>query len=354
MSTAVTTTSISVPGWLPKTWAETRPFRPVLFLLIGLFILLSITQPGFLTPINISNALTSMAVLWMVAMGATFVLLTGGIDLSSGAIAALAGIGMARVLEIGIGGPIVVIGAVLFGALVGAISNGLLVGLLGLNVFVVTLASMTALTGVVNLWSNANSFFIQDPAVIWIATGRILGIPVPIILMVLVLVVFWFIQGRTYFGRDMYAVGGSMKAAKLSGIRTARTHIAVYAIAGGMSALAGVIMVGRIGAATPQPDNSLPLIAIAAILLGGTALAGGSGSVIGTALGVLFIGFLQNGLSMSGVPSFWQQIVTGVILVIAVLGDRLGTLGRRSRGLRTRMARRPASVAIQPVASQKR
>jgi ribose/xylose/arabinose/galactoside ABC-type transport system permease subunit len=274
---------------------------------------------------------TSVAVLWMVALGATLVLLTGGIDLSSGAIAALSGIALSKALEASVPGPIVIVIVVLFGAIVGAVANGLLVGGLGLNVFVVTLASMTALTGVVNLWSNANTTFVPDTSVRWLASGNVLGVPVPILLMLLTLAVFLFVQNRTYFGRDVYAVGGSMKAAKLSGIRTMRTQVAVYAIAGAMAGLAGVLAVGRIGAAAPQPDNSLPLVSIAAILLGGTALLGGSGSVVGTALGVLFVGFLQNGLSISGVPTFWQQVLTGVILVVAVLGDRVGMLRRRTR-----------------------
>jgi ribose transport system permease protein len=150
--------------------------------------------------------------------------------------------------------------------------------------------------------------------------------------------VFLYVQTRTYFGRDIYAVGGGMIAARLSGIRTSRTLVMVWAVAGAVAALAGIIAVGRIGAAAPVPDDTLPLNAIAAILLGGSALTGGVGGVGGTALGVLFIGVLQNGLSLSGIPTYWQQIVTGIILVIAVLGDRL-------QGSRLRISRRPGSPA---------
>jgi ribose/xylose/arabinose/galactoside ABC-type transport system permease subunit len=324
-------TTIATPHAGRRLWARTRPFRPVLTLLITILIVFSLTQPSFFTANNLRNAVTSVAVLWIIAMGATLVQLTGGIDLSSAAIAALAGIGLAKSLEAGLPGPAVIVVVVIFTAVVGAVTNGLLIGGLGLNVFVVTLASMTALTGVVNLWSDANTFFVADPAVRWLASGSLLGVPVPILLMVLTLGLFLFMQDRTYFGRDVFAVGGSMKAAKLSGIRTMRTQVVVYAIAGGMAGLAGVLAVGRIGAAAPQPDSSLPLIAIAAILLGGTTLSGGSGSVAGTALGVLFIGVLQNGLSISGVPTFWQQVLTGVILIVAVLGDRLGIIRRPRR-----------------------
>jgi ribose/xylose/arabinose/galactoside ABC-type transport system permease subunit len=133
-----------------------------------------------------------------------------------------------------------------------------------------------------------------------------------------------YVQSRTYFGRDVYACGGNVTAARLSGISVARTTIAVYAIAGACAALGGIVAVGRTGAATPQVDTSLALQAIAAVLLGGTSLAGGAGGVGGTVLGVLFIGTLQNGLSIAGVQSFWQQILTGIVLIAAVLGDRIG------------------------------
>jgi ribose transport system permease protein len=160
----------------------------------------------------------------------------------------------------------------------------------------------------------------------------------PIWIMTAAFLVFLYVQTRTYFGRDIYAVGGGMTAARLSGIRTSRTQVTVWAVAGAMAALAGIVAVGRIGAASPLPDNTLPLNAIAAILLGGSALTGGVGGVGGTALGVLFIGVLQNGLSLSGIPTYWQQIVTGIILVVAVLGDRL-------QGSRLRIGTRPGSPA---------
>jgi ribose transport system permease protein len=203
----------------------------------------------------------------------------------------------------------------------------LLVGRLSLSVFVVTLASMTALTGVVQLWSGSASFFVTSPFFLGLGTNSFLGLPIPVWCMIITFVVALYVERRTYFGRDVYAVGGSIVAAQLSGIRTARTLIAVYAIMGGAAALGGAIAVGRIGAATPQVDNTLALQAIAAALLGGTALTGGLGSVLGTALGVLFIGGLGNLLSISGVPQAWQQVLTGLILVIAVSSH----LSRRHR-----------------------
>jgi ribose/xylose/arabinose/galactoside ABC-type transport system permease subunit len=319
-------------------WGRSRPFRPVLVLLSSLVIVLSLVDPGFFTVVNLQNIATSVSVLWIVALGATFVQLSGGIDLSSGAVAALAGICLAKLAATGLPGPVAIVAVVAFGAAVGAVINGIPVGVLRLNVFVVTLASMTAITGVVSLWSGTESIYVTSPAVAWLALNTFLGTPMPIWIMAAAFLVFLYVQTRTYFGRDIYAVGGGMIAARLSGIRTSRTLVMVWAVAGAMAALAGIIAVGRIGAAAPVPDDTLPLNAIAAILLGGSALTGGVGGVGGTALGVLFIGVLQNGLSLSGIPTYWQQIVTGIILVVAVLGDRL-------QGSRLRISVRPGSPA---------
>jgi len=316
-------TGSRAPWVLGNLWRATHSFRPVLLLLVAICVFLSIGQEGFLTTVNTQNIATSVAVLWLIALGATFVQLSGGIDLSSGAIAAIAGICLTHLFDTGVPDGIVIVLVVLFGAAIGAIVNGILVGVVGLNVFVVTLASMTAITGAVSLWSGTRSTFVFSEAVNKLAIDEFLGLAMPIWIMAATFLLFLFVQTRTYFGRDIYAIGGSMTAAKLSGIRTARTLLIVWGVAGAMAALAGVIAVGRIGASAPQPDNTLPLNAIAAILLGGSALTGGMGGVGGTALGVLFIGVLQNGLSLSGAPTYWQQIVTGFILVAAVLGDRL-------------------------------
>jgi ribose transport system permease protein len=314
-----------------RAWAATAQFRLVLLLVVGMFIVFSVTQPAFSTSTNVQNLVANSALLWIVAMGMTFVLLSGGFDLSVGATATLVGILMAKLLELGVPGPLVVVLCVLAGAVVGGLFNGVAVGKIGLSVFVVTLATMTSLTGVVSLWSGSNSFLVTDPVARWLATERLLGLPMPIWIMAAVFLVAVYVQNRTYFGRDIYAIGGSPIAARLSGIHVPRTLILVYALAGACAALAGTIGVGRVGAAVPTVDGTLALQAIAAVLLGGTALTGGHGGVGGTALGVLFIAVLQNGLSLAGVASDWQNVVTGVILIIAVAGDRFSVRSQLGR-----------------------
>ena len=334
-----------------RAWASTSQFRLVLLLVVAMFTYFALTQPAFSTSTNVQNLVANSSLLWVVAMGMTFVLLSGGFDLSVGATATLIGILMAKSLELGLPGPLVVILCVAAGALIGAVLNGVAVGKVGLSVFVVTLATMTSLTGVVSLWSGNNSFLVTAPAARWLATERFLGLPMPIWIMAAVFLVALYVQNRTYFGRDVYAIGGSATAARLSGIHVPRTLIIVYAVAGACAALAGTIAVGRVGAAVPTVDSTLALQAIAAVLLGGTALTGGSGGVGGTALGVLFIAILQNGLSLAGVASDWQNVVTGVILIVAVAGDRLSPrlLTRRRGSSSTAADRATLSTSAQGV-----
>jgi ribose/xylose/arabinose/galactoside ABC-type transport system permease subunit len=166
-----------------------------------------------------------------------------------------------------------------------------------------------------------------------IAFGNFLGVNISLWIMGVTFILAQFLQSRTYFGRDVYAVGGNRQAARLAGINTERTIVCVFALTGFAAALAAVIGIGRSGAASPTIDNNVPLEAIAAVLLGGTRISGGSGGVAGTALGVLFLATLGNGLSLSDISSYWQQIVTGVILVSAVLLNRLSADGGLKRWL---------------------
>ena len=312
-------------------WHGTRLFRPIFVLTILLFAGLAATQSGFLTWQNIQNLLTGVSALWIISLGMTFVLITAGADLSVSAIAALTGIFLAKIISGGVPGWPAVILTLIFGSVLGAVINGGLIGRFRLSFFVVTLASMTGLTGAVNIWSGTQSFTVSSPVALELGVNNLLGLPTPIWIMIVAFVISLWIQRWTYFGRDVYAVGGSIRAARLSGVRTTRTLVITYGVSAFCASIAGIITVGRIGVAAPNVDANLPLQAIAAVLLGGTSLTGGSGGVGGTILGVIFLGMLQNGLSIAGVPSFWQQVVTGIILILAVLGDQLGLIGDRVR-----------------------
>jgi ribose transport system permease protein len=305
-------------------WSATNRYAAVLVMLVGIFVFFAVTQDRFLTSANVENLLTSVSILWVVSIGMTFVVLTGGIDLSVGSLLALSGL-IVEALFNNVGAPawLAVVLAVLAGAAIGAAVNGVLIGRFGLSFFVVTLGTLVLYRGIVNLWSDARTEYVAAPFVDWIGFGTEVGVATPIWIMLATFALATVLLRWTYFGRDVYAVGGNIDAARLSGIPVARTLILVYAIAGVCAALGGMIQVGRLGAASPLVGQDIPLQAAAAVLLGGTSFLGGVGGVMGTVVGVLFIGTLQNGLSIAGVASFWQQVVTGVILITAVVIDRL-------------------------------
>ena len=319
-------------------WAAANRYAVVLLLLVGIFLFFSLTQPDFFSRANIENLLTGSSILFVVSIGMTFVVLTGGIDLSVGSLLALSGIILSELFnDLGLPAPLAVIGTCLAAALIGGAVNGVLIGRLGLSFFVVTLGTLSIYRGIVNIWSNTETTYISSSFIDGIAFSKFLGIAYPIWIMVATYLVALVVLRWTYFGRDVYAVGGNITAARLSGINVARTLIMVYAIVGLCAGIGGVIQAARLGAASPLVGESTPLDAAAAVLLGGTSFLGGVGGVTGTAVGVLFIGTLQNGLSISGVSSFWQQVVTGVILILAISIDLLQQQGsggplRRLRG----------------------
>lgn len=317
--------------------ATAQRFFAVLVLLVAIFVTFSLTQERFFTSPNIEALLTSAAILWVVSIGLTFVMLAGGFDLSIGSMLALAGIALGSfVNDFGIPVPAAVVATLAFGALLGAGINGVLVGRFGLSFLVVTLGTLILFRGVLNLWSDTKTRQVLSPLLDSIAFDKFLAVPIPVWIMLGTFLLALYVQRSTYFGRDVYAVGGNPDAARLSGIKVSRTIIAVYAISGLLAAFGGVLQTARIGAASPQVGEGILFEAAAAVLLGGTSFAGGLGGVGGTAVGVLFLAVLQNGLSVSGVESFWQQIITGAILLAAVLLDRVQREGWRSIGIRVR------------------
>jgi ribose transport system permease protein len=325
-----------------------RRFFAVLVLFILLFAYFSISQSKFLTSGNIDALLTGSSILWMVSIGLTFVMLTGGFDLSLGSVLALSGIAMGTFMNSwGVPLGLAIVMTMAFGLLVGGLVNGVLIGRVGLPFLVVTLGTLTLYGGLVNLWSKGATEAVVSDALTGIAFNHALGVPVPAWIMIGVFLVALYVQRSTYFGRDVYAVGGSPDAARLSGIRVTRILIAVYAIAGMLAGLAGVMQVARIGAASPQVGGEIIFSAAAAVLLGGTSFSGGVGGVGGTIIGVLLLATLENGLSVSGVQTYWQQIITGVILIVVVLLDRIQTVGFKPA---FRRLRRPPQSPAPPAA----
>jgi ribose transport system permease protein len=300
-----------------------RRFIGVLGALIVMMLIFAFTQDRFLTVTNLKLVLQSMSVLFMVSVGNTFVLLTAGFDLSVGSMLSLAGVLLAFMIGDHWNPWLAMLLTVSATTMLGAFVNGALIGYAKLSFFVVTLATLSLFRGITFVWSQGFTKTVSSSQVATVGGGNVGGNSVPLFLMGGVLIVSLLVLHYTRFGRAVYAVGGNREAARLSGIHVGAVIVAVYAISGLLAGVAGIIQAGRLGAAAPVAGTGIELSAAAAVLLGGTSFSGGSGGVGGTLVGVLFIGILRNGLGLSGVSSFWQDIVTGIILIAAISIDRV-------------------------------
>jgi len=306
-------------------------FFVILVLLVGMIFFFTFTQERFLTLNNFTVILTSSSILWIASMGLTFVMIAGGFDLSVGSMLALSGIALGYFSnQLNLNLALAIFLTIAFGAIVGGLVNGFTIGKLGLSFLVVTLGSSTLFIGLTQFWSGTKTNAIKNANLQNLAYEKLFFIPNQVVVMILVYLILLYVQKYTLFGRDIYAIGGNVEAAKLSGINTSRILVMVYALAAGFAALAGVIQDARIGAASPQVGQNLIFTATAAVLLGGTSFSGGLGGVSGTVVGVLFLGVLQNGLSVAGVADYWQSIVTGIILIGAIALDLLQQKRRSS------------------------
>ncbi|MCH4390839.1 ABC transporter permease subunit [Staphylococcus haemolyticus] len=291
--------------------------------LILLIIVVSILNPSFLDLSNLLNLLRQISINGLIAFGMTFIILTGGIDLSVGSILALSSAFIALMITSGVDPIIALIIGVLIGFVLGAV-NGLLVTKGNMAPFIATLATMTIFRGLTLVITDGNPITnLRDSYLFQLfGKGYFIGIPVPAVTMIIVFVILLILLQKTTFGRHTYAIGGNEVAAKISGIKVNKIKILIYGISGLMSALAGGILTSRLNSAQPTAGTSYELDAIAAVVLGGTSLTGGKGRIVGTLIGVLIIGVLNNGLNLLGVSSFYQQVVKGVVILIAVLIDR--------------------------------
>lgn len=295
-----------------------------LIALVGLMIVITIINPSFLTTNNLLNLLLQVTANGFIAFGMTFVILTGGIDLSVGSSLALSSALAAGLIGGGLPVPVAIVLAICLGGLFGML-NGLLIAYGKLAPFIVTLATMTIFRGATLVYTNGNpvtkglsdSFLFQ-----FLGQGYIVGIPFPVILMFLVFVILAILLHKTAFGKAVYALGGNEKAAYISGIKLNKVKIIIYTISGMMTSLSGLIITSRLSSAQPTAGASYEMDAIAAVVLGGTSLSGGKGRIWGTLIGALIIGVLNNGLNIIGVSAFWQQVVKGIVILIAVLLDR--------------------------------
>ena len=288
--------------------------------LFALGILLSILTPHFLTVSNLLNVMEQTSINALIAVGMTYVILSGGIDLSVGSVLALAGVLLGSALQAGVPVPAAILAGVAAGALCGIV-NGLLVAVGRLAPFIATLGMMSVARGLALLYTDGRPVSGFPPGFRALATGRLGPIPVAVLLTLAVYLLAGFVLQRTRFGRYVYAIGGNEEATRLSGVPVRFHKTMVYVLAGAMSGLAAAVLTARLNSAQPIAGIMYELDAIAATVIGGTSLLGGSGGISGTLVGALIMGVLRNGLNLLGVSSFLQQVVVGLVIVAAVLVD---------------------------------
>lgn len=317
----------STSGGRPALWRELLRRYTSVLILLGLGGIIAVLNPTFLTLNNLLTVLLQASILGIVAIGQTFVILTAGIDLSVGSLVALGGaLAAGLAVKAGLGTYPAIATALLAGAALGAIS-GLLVVKGNIPPFVSTLAMMAIARSLTLVYTQGRPIAGLGADFTYWGTGEFFGIPLPVLVLVVVAVIAGFLLNQTRFGLYVRAIGGGEETVRLAGVRPGNVKLAVYILSGLTATLGGILLTARLWSAQPNAGAGLELDAIAATVLGGTSLFGGIGSVSGAIVGALLIGVLGNGMNLLEVPSYYQQVVKGVVFVLAVLLD-FATKGR--------------------------
>lgn len=304
----------------------------IFVILLVFMAILALLNPNFLTLQNLRNVGTQVAPLAVIAVGTTLVILLAEIDLSVGSVAALCGALAATVLDAGGQGPGWVALALLVGLASGALLgtvNGALSVFGGIPSFIVTLGMLSIARGLTLLVTGGRPVFGLGDGFGTLAYGGLPGVPTPILLIVVIYAVAAVWLHRTQLGRYLYAIGANMRAVELAGVAVRRIKVGVFALAGALAGLGGMMIAARLDSAQPTAASAWELDAIAAVVLGGTSLYGGRGSVIRTLAGAILLQFISNGLNLIGVPAYWQQITKGGIIILALLAERSLRRGER-------------------------
>ena len=295
---------------------------PLLIILVIMWIFLGFMSPYFFTVDNLFEITLQMAVIAIIAAGETFVILSAGIDLSVGAVFAAAAVAGGLVLTATGNLFLALAATVVVGGLFG-LANGLLITKIRVPAFIATLGMMGVARGLALIWSNGIPIYGLDERFRFIGQGKVFDvIPVPTIIVIVVYAVSWFILNRSRFGRFVYAIGSNEEAARLSGINVTMVTIGIYVICGLLTGLASTIEAGRLATIQPAGGNGYELLAIGAVVVGGTSLFGGEGSIIATLIGALMVTTIRNGLNILGVNAFWQYVVNGAVIIAAVAIDQ--------------------------------
>jgi ribose transport system permease protein len=298
-----------------------RDMGTLLGLVILCVIFASLTDV-FMTKQNLINILQQSSINACIAIGMTLVIISGGIDLSVGPVAALAAVLSAAMLVAGYPIAVAIAAALLIGMLCGSM-NGALIAYAGLQPFIVTLGTLSLFRALALIYTGGTPILSLPPEFRALITSQIWIFPVPVVIVAVLAIIAWTMLNKTPIGEYILAVGGNEEAARISGVPIARTKITAYVISGFLASLAAVILIARLGAAEPTLGNLWELEAIAAAAIGGASLMGGKGSIAGTILGAIVLGAMRNGLTLLNVQAFYQLLATGIIIILAMLVDRL-------------------------------
>ncbi|MGL6167581.1 MAG: ABC transporter permease [Fusobacteriaceae bacterium] len=292
----------------------------LVFVILGIVITMSFISPVFMTQKNIINIIRQISINGIIAVGMTFVILTGGIDLSVGSVVAMTSVVVGYLLGIEVPWVIACIAGIIV-AIVFGLFNGVMVAHIGFQPFIATLATVTMGKGIALAFSGGRPFAIRNNSFLELGKGYIGNIPIPVVILIVVVIIGLIILNTTTFGRYIFAVGGNKNAAKLSGVKTKKVELSVYVISAICAAIAGLILSARISSGQPTSGMGYELDAIAATAIGGTSMSGGMGSLIGTVYGFIILGLMTNSMNLLNVNSFYQEIIKGIIIVIAVFLD---------------------------------
>ena len=287
-----------------------------------LVIIFSLTTDAFLTSRNITNIFRQVSIVGICAVGMTFVILTGGIDLSVGSVIGVAVVTTAKLMLMGLHPVAACLFALMIGALVGVI-NGIFISEVGIVPLITTLALMTGLRGIAYKITSGLPVYGFPESFAFLGQGHIAGIPVPVIIMILVFILGYVLLNKTRFGRYVYGIGGNEEATRLSGINVRLTKYKIYILEGVLAALAGIVLLSRVNSGQPKAGTGYEMDIITAVVLGGVSVSGGSGKITGVIFGVLLMGVLTNGMILMNVDEYTQRIIKGVVLLLAVSLDEL-------------------------------
>ena len=292
----------------------------LVFIIIAIIVVMSFVSPVFMTSKNIINIIRQISINGIIAVGMTFVILTGGIDLSVGSVVAITSVIVGSMLQGGSNWLVACIVALLISLVFGAF-NGFMIAYVGFQPFIATLATVTMGSGIALAYSDGKPFTISNESFLKIGQGYLGAIPIPIVLLVIVVAIGLIILKTTTFGRYVFAIGGNKNAAKLSGVRTRRVELMVYVISALCASIVGLILSARISSGQPTAGEGYELDAIAATAIGGTSMTGGVGSLTVTIFGFVLLGLMTNSMNLLNINSFYQEIVKGILIIIAVFLD---------------------------------